>query len=152
ALGIILVATCASLVAQQAPSGSAPASAVAPAALPSATAQSALADAPKSDAAQKLAPVPSPPFATEADKLPIDKLKMPSGFKIEVYATGMVNARSLRQGSKGTIFVSSRLSDKIYAITDRNGKHEARPLLTGLYRPNGIAFHNGTLYIAELSQ
>ena len=84
--------------------------------------------------------------------IPVDKLKAPKGFKIDVYATGMVNARSLREGDKGTIFVSSRLSDKIYAITDRNGKREARPVITGLYRPNGIAFHNGTLYIAELSQ
>ena len=86
-----------------------------------------------------------PPIATAADKIPVDKLKAPKGFKIDVYATGMVNARSLREGDKGTIFVSSRLSDKIYAITEKNGKREAKPLLTGLSRPNGIVFHSGTL-------
>ena len=64
----------------------------------------------------------------------------------------MTNARSLRIGDKGTVFVSSRVADKIYAITDKNGKREAKPLLTGLFRPNGIALHDGTLYIAELSQ
>ncbi len=153
ALGTVLVATSWPVLAQQpAASPSANAPAAAPTALPTPTMQSVMADRPKSDAAQKLAPVAPPPLATAADKIPVNKLKAPPGFNIEVYATGMVNARSLREGNKGTIFVSTRLTDKIYAITDKNGKHEAKPLLTGLFRPNGIAFHNGTLYIAELSQ
>ena len=100
----------------------------------------------------KACPSDAAPIATAADKIPVDQLKAPKGFKIDVYVTGMVNARSLREGDKGTIFVSSRLSDKIYAITEKNGKREAKPVLTGLFRPNGIVFHNGTLYIAELSQ
>ena len=153
ALGTILVATSWPLAAQQSTGSPPPStSTAAPAPLPAPTTQSVLADRPKSDAAQKLAPVTPPPLATAADKIPVDKLKAPKGFKIDVYATGMVNARSLREGDKGTIFVSSRLTDKIYAITDKNGKREAKPVLTGLSRPNGIVFHNGTLYIAELSQ
>jgi len=153
ALGTILVATSWPLAAQQSTGSPPPStSTAAPAPLPAPTIQSVLADRPKSEAAQKLAPVTPPPIATAADKIPVDKLKAPKGFKIDVYATGMVNARSLREGDKGTIFVSSRLSDKIYAITEKNGKREAKPLLTGLSRPNGIVFHSGTLYIAELSQ
>jgi glucose/arabinose dehydrogenase len=152
ALGAILVATSWPLVAQQSTSPAPGATTATPAPLPAPTTQSALADRPKAEAAQKPAPVAPPPLAVAADKVPVDKLKAPAGFKIEVYATGMVNARTLRQGDKGTIFVSSRLNDKIYAITDKNGKREVKPLITGLFRPNGIVFHNGTLYIAELSQ
>ena len=100
----------------------------------------------------KLAPVTPPPLATAADKLPVDKLKPPKGFKIEVYASGMPNARSLRLGDKGTVFVSNRTLDKIYAIVDKGGKKEVKVIAQGLHRPNGIALHNGTLYIAELSQ
>jgi len=100
----------------------------------------------------KLAPVAPPPVATPADKLPTAKLKLPKGFNIEVYAAGLTNARSLREGDKGTIFVGSRLVDKVYAIVNKGGKHEVKTLLSGLYRPNGLAFHNGTLYIAELSK
>jgi hypothetical protein len=37
------------------------------------------------------------------DKLPIPQLKLPRGFKIEVYASGIANARSLRLGDKGTV-------------------------------------------------
>ena len=104
------------------------------------------------EAASKLAPVPAPPLAAAADKIPLDQLKVPKGFNLELYASGMPNARSLALGSKGTVFVGSRLQDKVYAITDKNGKHEAKVLVSGLYRPNGVAFKDGTLYIAELSQ
>src|SRR6476660_2672824 len=102
--------------------------------------------------AKKLAPVPAPPVAAAADKLPVDKLKAPKGFKVEVYAAGMANARSLALGDKGTVFVGSRLVDKVYAIANKDGKRSVKVLASGLYRPNGVAFKNGTLYIAELSK
>ena len=123
-----------------------------PAPLPSPTTSSALQDRPKSEEAQKLAPVVPPPIAKAADQIPIARLKVPDGFKLEIYASGMVNARSLARGDKGTIFVSTRLLDKIYAITEKNGKREVKPLFSGLLRPNGLAFRNGTLYIAEINK
>src|SRR2546428_331703 len=90
-----------------------------------------------------------PPIPTSEDKLPIPQLKLPKGFKIEVFASGIANARTLRLGDKGTVFVSNRLLDKVYAIVDRNGKRETKVIASGLDRPNGLAFHKGTLYIAE---
>ena len=108
---------------------------------------------PDNEAAQKLAPnAPPSPLATAADKLPLDKLKVPAGFNIEVYAAGMANARSLALGDKGTVFVGSRTVDKVYAIVNKDGKREVKILASGLYRPNGVAFKDGTLYIAELSK
>src|SRR3974390_580958 len=107
---------------------------------------------PDNEAAQKLAPVAPPPLPAAPDKLPVAKLKVPAGFNIEVYAAGMANARSLALGDKGTVFVGSRLVDKVYAIVNKDGKREVKILASGLYRPNGVAFHNGTLYIAELSK
>jgi glucose/arabinose dehydrogenase len=64
----------------------------------------------------------------------------------------MANARSLAVGDKGTVFVGSRLIDKVYAIVNKDGKREVKVLASGLYRPNGLAFKDGTLYIAELSK
>jgi glucose/arabinose dehydrogenase len=107
---------------------------------------------PDNAAAIKLAPVAPPPLAAAADKLPTAKLKLAAGFNIEVYASGMPNARSLALGDKGTVFVGSRLVDKVYAIVNKDGKREVKVLASGLYRPNGVTFHNGTLYIAELSK
>jgi glucose/arabinose dehydrogenase len=105
-----------------------------------------------SEAAAKLAPVAPPPIPAAPDKLPLAKLKVPAGFNIEVYAAGMANARSMALGDKGTVFVGSRLVDKVYAIADKDGKRTVKVLASGLYRPNGVAFKNGTLYIAELSK
>jgi glucose/arabinose dehydrogenase len=107
---------------------------------------------PDNEAAAKLAPVAPPPIAAAADKLPIAKLKVPTGFNIEVYASGIANARSLAVGDKGTVFVGSRLVDKVHAIVNKDGKRTVKVLASGLYRPNGVAFRNGTLYIAELSK
>jgi len=107
---------------------------------------------PDNDAAMKLAPVPAPPIAAAPDKLAADKLKLPKGFNIEVYASGIPDARSLRLGDKGTVFVGNRLQDKVYAITEKDGKRTVKVIASSLYKPNGLAFHNGTLYIAELSK
>ena len=104
------------------------------------------------EAAAKLAPVAPPPIAAAPDKLPLAKLKLPPGFNIEVYAAGMANARSLAEGDKGTVFVGSRLVGNVYAVTNKDGKRAVKTLASGLHRPNGIAFKNGTLYIAELSK
>jgi glucose/arabinose dehydrogenase len=134
-----------------APVAAAPA-APAPAAKPSLPPGSPLIGRPDNEAAMKLAPVPAPPLAAAADKLPVDRLTVPKGFKIEVYASGIPDARSLRVGDKGTVFVGNRVQDKVYAIVEKDGKREVKVIASGLYRPNGVAFHNGTLYIAELSK
>ena len=104
------------------------------------------------EAASKLAPVAPPPLPSAADKLPTAKLKLPPGFNIEVYASGIANTRSLRVGDKGTVFVGTRFGNKVSAIVKKDGKTEVKTIAEGLYRPNGLAYHNGTLYIAELSQ
>ena len=104
------------------------------------------------EAASKLAPVAPPPIPAAADKLPTAQLKLPPGFNIEVYASGIANTRSLRIGDKGTVFVGTRFGNKVTAIVKKDGKTEIKTIAEGLYRPNGLAYHNGTLYIAELSQ
>jgi len=108
--------------------------------------------APSTAAEAKLAPVPALPIATAVDKLPTAKLKLPEGFNIEVYAAGLTNARSLRVGDNGTVFVSTRVLDRVYAVTEKDGKNEVKTLARGLNSPNGLAYHNGTLYIAEINK
>ncbi|WP_245296922.1 MULTISPECIES: PQQ-dependent sugar dehydrogenase [Rhodomicrobium] len=104
---------------------------------------------PETSGAQALAPVASPALVTPADKLPIDKIKLPDGFKIEVFASGIKDARTIRIGDKGTVFVSNWQGNKIWAITEKDGKRTAKAIYEGLDWPNGIALHNGTLYVAE---
>jgi glucose/arabinose dehydrogenase len=84
-----------------------------------------------------------------ASELPLDKLKVPAGFKVEVWAEGVPEARSLALGDKGTVFAGNRNLSSVYAIVDRNGKREVKTLLKGLSAPNGVLFDKGTLYVAE---
>ena len=105
-------------------------------------------DVPNAEVEKRLRNTPPLPFPLAEEKLPLSDLKVPKGFKVEVYTSGIANARSLRMGDKGTLFVSNRLLDKVWAVVDRNGKRENKVIASGLDRPNGLAFHNGTLYIA----
>jgi glucose/arabinose dehydrogenase len=104
---------------------------------------------PKTDTAMKMAPVPAFPIPTAADQLPIQKMKLPPGFKVDVWASGILDARGMRQGDKGTVFVSSLfVAGKLYAVTDKGGKREVKTLAEKLFLPNGIEFHKGALYLA----
>ena len=142
------------VTAQQAPSSPAPAAApAAPVATQTTTPPpSWMQGAPSAAEESHLAPQVPPPIPTAADKLPVAELKLPKNFHLEVFASGVGNARSLRVGDKGTVFVSTRTLDRIYAIVDNNGKRDVKVLATGLNSPNGIALHNGTLYIAEINR
>ena len=77
-------------------------------------------DIPSAEIGKRLANVAPPPMGVSEDKLP--KLTVPKGFKVEVYAHSIGDARTLRIGDKGTVFVSNRLLDKVYAVTDKGGK------------------------------
>ena len=72
---------------------------------------------PKAGAGAQLAPVPAFPIPTAPDKLPTSKFKLPPGFKVETWASGVLDARGLREGAKGNIFVSSLfVANKVYVI------------------------------------
>ncbi|HLP16598.1 MAG TPA: sorbosone dehydrogenase family protein [Bacteroidota bacterium] len=91
---------------------------------------------------------------SQDSRLPLDKIKLPHGFHIAMYAE-VPNARSLTLGSKGTVFVGSRSDDHVYAVIDANkdGKAEkVYPIGKGLNTPNGVAFYHGSLYVAEISR
>lgn len=85
--------------------------------------------------------------------LPLAKLKVPEGFQISIFAV-VPKARSLALGEKGEVFVGTR-EDKVYRLHDGNldGRVElAEILLAGLNSPNGVAFKDGDLYVAEIHQ
>src|SRR5438067_11938986 len=119
--------------AAQQPAATPPAAGAPPAAAPALPPGSPLIGRPAgNEAAAKLAPNAPPPIPAAADKLPTAKLKVPAGFNIEVYASGIANARSLAEGDKGTVFVGSRLVGNLYAIVNKDGKRTVKTLASGL--------------------
>lgn len=81
-------------------------------------------------------------------------IKLPPGFNISVFAE-VENARSLTQSPSGIIYVGNRTEDKVYAVQDTDGDFVADKkwvLDSGLNMPNGVAFRDGDLYVAEVSR
>ncbi|MCB0610825.1 MAG: sorbosone dehydrogenase family protein, partial [Lewinella sp.] len=88
-------------------------------------------------------------------ELPLDKIKLPKGFKIALYAENVKNARSMDLSPNGTLFVGTRDVGAVYALRDKNGDKKADEMFTiakGLKMPNGVAFRNGDLYVAEVNR
>lgn len=86
---------------------------------------------------------------------PIDRIKLPPGFSISVFAEDVANARSLALGARGTVFVGTRTEGEVYALVDENGDGKADrrySIARGLDSPNGVAFRDGSLYVAEISR
>ncbi len=85
---------------------------------------------------------------------PVSKLKVPAGLEIGVYAAKVSGARSMTMAEDGTIFVGTRGSE-VYVVRDTNGDGKAdeeRVLLKDLNSPNGVAYKDGDLYVAEISR
>jgi|RhiMethySRZTD1v2_1073278.scaffolds.fasta_scaffold20065_3 glucose/arabinose dehydrogenase len=107
---------------------------------------------PSSMADSKLAPHAAPMTVTPVEKITVDKLKVPKGFKVEIWAHGMPGARMMALGDKGTLFIGTRTIGKVYAVSDKAGKREHKVVAEGLKQPNGIAFKNGSLYVITIDQ
>ena len=98
-----------------------------------------------------LAPHPPGLTALPADELAkaVSGLKVPAGFTVSVYASGAPNARSMTFGRDGTLYVGTRFPGNVYAVSP---KGEVKTIAKGLHRSNGVAYRDGTLYVAELSR
>jgi glucose/arabinose dehydrogenase len=99
-----------------------------------------------------LKPHATPPTVTALEKLPVDKLKLPAGFKAEVWSHGHPGARTMVFGPKGTMFMGTRQLGRVYAIVDKDGKREVKTLLQGLTQPNGLAIKDGALYVFAINK
>jgi glucose/arabinose dehydrogenase len=83
----------------------------------------------------------------------LDELILPPGFSIEVYSDDVPNARSMALGDAGTVFVGTRRDGRVYALVPQDsGRPRVVTIAKDLRMPNGIAFHEGSLFVAEMSR
>jgi glucose/arabinose dehydrogenase len=85
----------------------------------------------------------------------LDKLRLPEGFSIDVWAAEVPNARSMAVSESGIVFVGNRQEKNVYALVDENGDGKADSkyvLANDLRMPNGVAVKDGDLYVAEVSR
>ena len=99
-------------------------------------------------------------FVNQSSNLKIDsfleKIVLPEGFEIKIYADDVENARSMAISPSGTIFVGNRNKDNVFALKDTDGDNviDKKYLITNKLKnmPNGVAFHDGDLYVAEVNK
>jgi glucose/arabinose dehydrogenase len=88
------------------------------------------------------------------DPLPLNEIKLPTGFAIDVYAR-VPNARQMALGARGTLFVGSREAGLVHAVVDQDGDQkgdQVHRIAEGLTMPSGVAFRDGALYVAAVSR
>jgi len=91
------------------------------------------------------------PAATQG--LPLERIKLPPGFEITVFADDVPNARAMALGDRGTLFVGSMRAGRVYAIRVRDGKAAGTvTIASGLTMPVGVAFRDGALYVSDVSR
>ncbi|MEM7130694.1 MAG: sorbosone dehydrogenase family protein [Chloroflexota bacterium] len=109
------------------------------------TLQASSGPADESPTTRSIAELPPPP----------NEISLPPGFGIHVYAEGVPNARSMSLSPNGTLFVGTRTSGNLYAIVDEDKDFVADEVIVlaqGMRSPNGVAFRDGSLYVAEVTR
>ncbi|MCC8403806.1 sorbosone dehydrogenase family protein [Paraburkholderia sp. MMS20-SJTN17] len=89
---------------------------------------------------------------TATAALPVEKIKLPPGFHIEVLSDDVPGARAMTLSPKGILYVGS-MEGHVYALELRNGRVTARHVIaSGLQMPIGVAWHDGALYVSAVSK
>ena len=90
--------------------------------------------------------------AASAQRLPLERIKLPPGFEISVFAESVPGARSLALGKNNVLFVGTH-ADRVYAVRYRDAKAtQVLTIASGLNMPNGVALRDGALYVAEVNR
>jgi len=108
---------------------------------------------PPAQAESKLAPHPGKMTETPASEIPISKLKLPAGFKAEIWATGLPGGRAMALSEDGKkVYVGTRVIGRVYEVTDEGSKRTVRVVVDKLTQPAGVAMKDGNLYVFAIDK
>lgn len=99
----------------------------------------------------KLAPHAGKLTATPASDIPIDKLKLPPGFKVEIWSTGTPGIRAMSRGDSGKIYAGTRPLGRVYEITDNGKERTSRVVVDKLNQP-AVTINKGSLYVMAIDK
>lgn len=88
-----------------------------------------------------------------AQQVDLESLRLPEGFSISIYAE-LSGPRQMALGADNVVYVGG-LRGRVSAVIDRDGDYRADEVVTiaeGLNTPNGVAYHQGDLYIGEIDR
>ena len=108
---------------------------------------------PPAMADSKLAPHAGRMTETPPSEIPVDKLKVPKGFKVELWAHGLPGGRAMAMSDNGKKFyVGTRIIGRVYEVTDAGDKRTVRVVVDKLTQPAGVAFSGGSLYVIAIDK
>ena len=93
------------------------------------------------------------PAVVAAEDLPLDRIRLPAGFSIELLAR-VPNARQMALGDGNILYVGSFRAGKVYAVP-LDGRYRARRVVviaSGLDMPVGVAWRQGNLYVSAVDR
>jgi len=99
----------------------------------------------------KLAPHAGKLTATAPADIPIQNLKLPPGFKVELWSHGNPGNRAMARGDSGKIYVGTRPLGRVYEITDNGKERTSRIVVDKLTQP-AVAMHKGSLYVMAIDK
>ncbi|MBC5767318.1 PQQ-dependent sugar dehydrogenase [Ramlibacter albus] len=102
-------------------------------------------------ATSPLAPVPGRLTATPPNEIHVDRLKVPPGFRIELWAHGMPGIRAMARADNGKIYAGTRGIGRVYEITDNGRERTSRVFVDKLNQP-AVAYNKGTLYVMAIDK
>jgi glucose/arabinose dehydrogenase len=103
-------------------------------------------------AASPLAPLAGRNTATPPAEIALDRLKLPPGFKVELWAHGMPGARAMVRGDQGRIYIGTRGIGRVYEVTDKGNERASRVVVDKLNQPAGVEFRGGSLYVMAIDK
>jgi glucose/arabinose dehydrogenase len=103
-------------------------------------------------AASPLAPVAGKNTITPPSDIPINKINVPAGFKVELWAHGMPGARAMVRGDGGKIYIGTRGIGRVYEVSDAGGQRSSRVVVDKLNQPAGVEYRNGALYVMAIDK
>jgi len=107
---------------------------------------------PPAMADSKLAPLAGRMTETPASEIPINKLKLPKGFAVEIWASGMPGARAMARGPNGKIYLGTRIIGRVYEVTDEGTRRTSRVVVDKLTQPAGVAMKDDSLYVFAIDK
>ena len=89
--------------------------------------------------------------------LPLETLRVPPGFHVELVTDAVPNARAMtlgrHAGDRAVLYVGSMHAGKVYAVELDHGRARAvRTIASGLALPAGVAYRDGSLYVSAVSR
>lgn len=85
----------------------------------------------------------------------LKEIKVPAGYKVNVFAKGIDGPRMMAVGDDGTVYVSVPKTGSILALKDTNGDgiaEETKSFVTGYDKAHGMAIRDGKMYFVALKK